>query len=354
LGKAISSRPDVFEQANAVFQLLDGDERCKELGIRPDTITFNSLLSCLVASKSADVNFAQSAKTILEKMEQLASDGQTSVSPDVITWNLVLKACIKTGDIDLVNEMVERMEKSKAALQIKTYTEVLKFFSKDRKLSSANRAEQILTGMQNIAATRQPDIRPDVICYHVVMTAYENCGSAERMWYLYEQMIANNIRPDLHIYTTLIVFFSRSLSREYMIRATNLLQEMEQHSSTLFRPDFRHYVAVIRGWIRFSEVDRATDVLMQSVDAYLKGGNYNVLPRDWVILLILKSWIRRGDLLRATSLLNKLESLYSAGLPSPPSKRCYATLIEAWEKSKLPEKSEIVKELLQVQTDSQR
>lgn len=287
-------------------------------------------------------------------MEQLASDGQLNVSPDVITWNLVLKACIKTGDANLVSEMVEHMEKSKAVLEIKTYTEVLKFFSNQRKLSAANRAEQILAGMQNIAATRQPDIKPDVICYHVVMTAYENCGSAERMWFLYEQMISNNILPDLHIYTTLIVAFSRSLSREYLVRANHLLQEMEQHSSSLVRPDFRHYVAVIRGWIRFGEVDRATDVLMQSVDAYLMGRKHNILPRDWVILLILKSWIRRGDLLRATSLLNKLEELCSAGLPSPPSKRCYATVIEAWEKSKLPEKTEIIKELLQLQSVSQR
>ena len=90
---AKSLQPDAVEQAFVVLRLMEQDVKC----LKPDVITFRTLLKCLAASKGSDTE--RRAEAVLEDMERRHCAGDTDMKPYVIAYTLAIKACFRAGDL---------------------------------------------------------------------------------------------------------------------------------------------------------------------------------------------------------------------------------------------------------------
>ena len=91
---------------------------------------------------------------------------------------------------------MDRMEKSDTPPDIRTYSDILNNLSKAATTESAERSEQILSRMKQLAKTDSPALKPNVYAYNIAMNAWSKSGhpeSAKRMWRLYEQMKDDNV-----------------------------------------------------------------------------------------------------------------------------------------------------------------
>ena len=319
---AESSQPDAVAQASAVLRLMNEDPKCIQLGLRPNIVIFGSLLKCISNSNSSDAG--KKAVEILDEMERRYQAGENEVKPNVICFNLAIKACLRSGDADRVEALMERMEKSDTPPDIRTYSDILNNLSKAATTESAERTEQILSRMKQLAKTDSPALKPNVYAYNIAMNAWSKSGhseSAMRMWRLYEQMKEDNVEPDVITFNTLITFFSYSKERVALEQADSLLQSMEKSERRDMRPDHRHYAPVVKGWCSLCDMEKATRVLMCFINA--PGAN----PSPAIIGSVIQGWIKANDLDRATLLIDKMQALKDSNvLPEVPNFRSYETM----------------------------
>ena len=160
------------------------------------------------------------------------------------------------------------------------------------------------------------------------------------MWRLYGQMKAENVPPNAVTYTTLITFFGESKERQMLQSADFLLRCMEESACPELKPDYRHFVPVIKGWVRIGDPNEASKVLARFIEA--KGTK----PSPEIIDLVMQGWLRAGDLDQATVLLAHMQELKDENiLPEGPTSLTYRCLLVAWERSSHPEKAIVMEKI---------
>jgi len=337
---AESSQPDAVDQAFAVLRLMNENPKCIQLGVRPNVIIFNSLLKAFAKSNSEDAG--NKAVEILDEMVRRYRAGDNNAKPSQTSFNIAIKTCLQVGDVERAELVMGRMEKSDAPPNIRTYSEILNHWSKVGTPEAAERAEQILMHMKQLAKMKNPDLKPNAFSYTIVMNAWaksDHSESGERMWRLYEQMRENNVEPSFVTYTTLITFLAKSKARLQIERADFLLQCMEKNKRVDFQPDHRQFAPVIKGWLSIGNVENATRVLIHSVDQYLDTKSIGVAPNAVIIDMVMQGWVKAGELDRATLLLEKMQELKDSKLlPEGPNVRTYKFLLGAWRRSRHPDK----------------
>ena len=339
---AESSQPDAIDQAAAVLRLMEEHPKCRELGIRPTTVAYCALLKCIAKSNRKDAG--KKAEGILNEMEQRYQEGDEGVKPNELVFNLAIKANLQTDDLDSVDALLARMEKSGTKPSRRTYNNILEHWNAVGTVAAAEWAEQVLSHMKHMATTKSPNLSPDCYSYSIAMNTWSKSGdpsSSERMWKIYEQMLAENVEPNVVTYTTLIRHLSSSQKRELLQRADSLLTGMENSKHPDNKADHRQYAPVIKGWLSIGNADQATRVLVRSIKAYANSKNLDAKPNVVMIDMVIQGWIKNGDLVRATVLLDKMQELHDANiLPEGPDERTYQTLLSAWNNSLHPKKEE--------------
>lgn len=353
---AESSRGDAVEQACAVIKLMEENERCRSLGIRPCVVTFSALLKCISESKAAstasDIS-CQHVESILDTMESRYMAGETNVKPNQISYTLAMKTCFRAGNLAKADAIMKRMEQSDTPPDIRTYSEILQHYSQMATPAAAKRTEQILSYMTELSRS-MPSLKPNMYSYSIAMNAWALSGdpdSANRMWKIFERTKQEGLAMDIVFSTALITFLSKIKQRKAMQRAWSVLQEIENgtvHAD--HRPNARQYMAVIQGFVQAGDAENATLVLLRLVEVYVNSGvpnaNKSTLPRDdidfafdnnnttqsWgnsipeqkkkshdsgyeprpsMFHAVALAWIRKGNLIKATALLDKMVELAS-------------------------------------------
>jgi len=226
----------------------------------------------------------------------------------------------------------------------------LNHWSKAGTPEAAERAEQILMHMKQLAKMKNPALKPNTFSYTIVMNAWSQSGDSnacERMWRLYEQMKEENVKPNFVTYATLISFFTKSPERrEVLQRADILLQDIEKSKHEDFQPDRRHYTPVIKGWLSIGDVDKASRVLVRQIQSFIGNKNAGAEPNAIIINMVMQGWVKAGDLDRATSLINKMQALKDSNvLPEGPNVGTYKSLLGAWGRSRHPDKLANIQQL---------
>jgi len=337
---AESSRPDALEEAFAILQLMNTEPKCMQLNIQPNTIIFNALLKCL--SKSSSKDAGQKAVEIFCEMERRYLLGDDEVKPDITAYIFAMKTCLRVGDADRAERLMDRMEKSDRPPNIVAYCDILSYWSRLGTPEAAERAERILMHMKQLAKTKNPDVKPEVFAYTIVMNAWSKSGhseSGERVWRLYEQMKAENIKPSIATFNTLIVFLSTLKDETMLKRAESLLQLMEKSERPDLQPDFRQFNPVIKGWLSIDSVEDATRVL-------LRFSNSPAKPNIIMMNMVVNGWIKNRNLDRAMLLVAKMQELKDANvLPEGPNYRTYRHLLYGWKKFRQADRPGSMQEL---------
>lgn len=334
-----SSNRNAYYEAERIFRFMEDDPKCKELGIRPDTITFCSLLKVLSHSDKK-TNAGKRAEGILDEMERRHKAGDPNVAmPNEVAYSLAFKACARTNDLERANVVLWRMEQSDTPPDVHTYNSFIYQLGRRGEWIATERAEEYMERMKHNAKTdKRRDLMPNSETYCLVMDAWARSGhdgAGIRLWMLYEQMQEEKVQIDQAIYNGLIEALSKSGTEQALKRAEHLLQSMDKNT-----PGYRHYNSIIKGWLQLGNADQATKVLMRGIEAYINDKNEQVKLAPAIMDRVMQGWINENDLLRATSFLDKLQTLYdNKQLPEGPDARAYDTLIGAWRRSLHPDKA---------------
>ena len=327
---------------------MEENEQCIALGIRPCVVTFSALLKCISESKAAasvgeaSLSCCLQAEAILDDMERRYQAGDTNAKPNQISFTLAMKTCFRAGNLIKADAIMRRMEASDTPPDIRTYSDILQHYSQMGTAACAERTEQILDYMKELGTTN-PSLKPNVYSYTIVLNAWAFSGdpdAAHRMWRIYELMKRDGVAMDVVFSTSLITFLAKIKTRKSLERAVFILQEMERSPDVDLRPGPRQYGAIMKGFINAGDVERATLVMLRSVEAYVNGQNDGAKPLPFAFHLVATAWIRTGELVKATLFLDKMQELYeSKRIPIGPSLGTYNTLLSCWGASRHPKKT---------------
>jgi pentatricopeptide repeat protein len=369
---AQSARRDAFDQALALVRRIDSNPKCQLANVRCNRVIWGAVLKCLTnhhhhhhhhrtattSSKHARENAGKMAVALLDEMEQRHRNGDAAmVEPDMVTFTLVLKACLLSGDTELAATVWQRMLQSNSPPNVRTYSDILNHYCQLGTPSAAQQAEQILQSMKQRAAaaarnSRDDDndaVRPNSYSYGIVLNAWARSGDArctDRMWDLYQQTIADGVPPDLHMYRTLIYKLAHTKNVTDVQRADTALQALEENEA--INNDYTLYSNVLHGYAHCNDAESATRVLIRLIHVYLRGGlsggrdkanqsdkrQQPQHPQPKLFQVVASAWIRSGNVRQATAVTEKMQELHDRGqLPQGPDVRTYQTLQTAWEQS---------------------
>jgi hypothetical protein len=343
---AESGLPDSYTNVTALFNLMQHHPRCVDVGIRPKALTFGIVLKSLAASGMKERKTM--AISLLDEMERRHRLGEKDVAPNVICYALAIKSCAE--DMSASTGLLERMKQNHVPLHARVYNEMLLHWSKIGTEDAIEKAETILHEMWDISK-RQSQCRPDVYSYNLVLSAIRKVKSPKnyrKAWNLYEEMLKRGVEANMYIYTCLVTHLSSFFHEEAAEMADQILRTMEDSRHPNINPDYRHYSSVVRGWLDVDNPEKATKVLMRSVDTHSNGrrSRWTAAPDAPTIDRVVQGWIHFGDLERASILVEDLRELKRSGLiPSGPSDKTIRSLVDAWERSNNPEKIQFIKKL---------
>jgi hypothetical protein len=331
-----------------VLRLVEEDPRCKELEIEPNAATFGFLLKCLVNSPEESADAGKKAIELLEEMDRRRrATGNSEMKPNVIAVTLAIKACLISNDLDNYDMLLNRFEKTGAPLNVRTYNEILLHWSrvagKLENEDAADRAEEVLQHMRELALSGRPDLAPDLYSYTLVATALQRSGDDDaglRIWTLCEMMSVDNLEMNPVAYLTFITALASMENSFSLEKADYLLRCLEQSENPEFLPNSQHYHTVIKGWLQIGYYDQASQVLLRSLDLAVKRNVKNTLPTPQLIDMVMQGFLKWEDELDgATLFIDKLERYKKIHmLPVGPNLRTYTHLLWAWRKSQSPDR----------------
>jgi pentatricopeptide repeat protein len=261
-------------------------------------LKLNKVLYTSVIMTSSHAADAHHAEQVLEDLVQEYQrhrmdgdeDGAKQLKPDVHVFNAVLSAW--SGVV-----------KSKSGQNQSQYF-------------GSERAESILSKMQQLHHSGDLDEVPNIMSYNMVLDCW-----------------AQSARPGQHYAPE---------------RAEALLQAMTSSSSSV-TPTDRSYNTVIAAYSRAGDAHKAEKLLKKMIEAY-QGGNVNVKPDVRTFSSVLAAYVRLATSIatgtenprervkatmdiaeRAESLLRRMQELHQSGqFDFPPNFRTYSSVIACW------------------------
>jgi hypothetical protein len=106
---ALSSRPYAFELANETMLLMEKNERCIALGIRPNVTSYEALLKCLFNNAKTIKKPGEVAESILQDMKSRHEAGEnTQPTKNVVL--LAINCCLAGRDFRRADELRMRVQ----------------------------------------------------------------------------------------------------------------------------------------------------------------------------------------------------------------------------------------------------
>ena len=304
--------PDAPNRALAIIRYMDHNLKCIQLGIQPNTVSFNIYLKCLAAAAavpSSKVTLSQSSppetdhmgqyvESVFIEMEERFKAGNRSVLPDAITYNVGMRCCANTGDTDSALAILQRMRNSKISPNIRTYNTILAIYAQIGTSDSAKMAEDQIMMLHQLSRTNS-SIKPDTFSFNHLYKAWTKSGDVQlydRLWLIYEQMRSQeyNVQPDMVMYTFLISTLSSSPNVKHLEYATTLLDDMEHNHcfDVKLRPDNRHYMPIITAYLNHIHTDNESDGSDTTSSSNRFENNHNIEMASQLFLRFMESHIR--------------------------------------------------------------
>uniref|UniRef100_A0A7S1RH82 Pentacotripeptide-repeat region of PRORP domain-containing protein n=1 Tax=Alexandrium catenella TaxID=2925 RepID=A0A7S1RH82_ALECA len=264
----------VRSDIKSTWRLVDEMKAC---GLQPNRITCSILLKCVqLGSRAADVDRALAA------LEGLGGD------MDEVLLSSALEACIRASRRDLISRLLSRHTGARSGhgFNPHTYGSIIRasgFIGNVKGVKEAwedMRRHRVLPTsitlgctVEALVANKEPDAahallrevladqsaRPAVnaVIYCSILKGFAHQKRFDRVWALYEEMLAENLRSQFTsvTYNTIIDACSRCGE---VARAPALLEEMV-HSGIV--PNIVTYSAVLKGLCQLNQLDRAFELV---------------------------------------------------------------------------------------------
>ncbi|ONH92885.1 hypothetical protein PRUPE_8G201700 [Prunus persica] len=145
-------------------------------GIRPNTITYNTLIDAYGKSKK----FAEMESTLVEML------GEQDCEPDVWTMNSILRAFGNSGQIETMEKCFEKFQSAGIQANIMTFNILLDSYGK---AGNYEKMSAVMEYMQKYHYSWT------IVTYNVVIDAFGRAGDLKQMEYLFRLMRSERMKP---------------------------------------------------------------------------------------------------------------------------------------------------------------
>lgn len=264
-------------------------------------ISLNLNLDALAQSKAAG-----RAQELLERISLLYQEGYYDVSPDIVSYNSVLKAWKEENNPEKAFELLQQM----------------------------------------LLADEINDDTVDVISFNTVILAFANTGNYPQALEMLRQMQqrADLPSPDTVTYNSVLYAYAQSSDQGTAIQAENLLREMMDPKFNV-TVDTTSFNTVIHAWSQMvkdnSNVAAAhrAQQLLDHMAQLAAAGNSNVEPDVYGYTTVIQAWANCGQPLKSQELLDRM-TLKKEGLV--PNRYTYTAVMSSLAKAGKPAKAEII------------
>eukprot|EP00980_Cylindrotheca_fusiformis_P016962 scaffold5159_cov112-Cylindrotheca_fusiformis.AAC.16 len=235
--------------------------------VKVDTTSFNTVIhACSQLANKSNPAAAQRAQQLLNRMEELAVGGNTSVCPDIYTYTTVIQAWAKCEQSLKSQKVLDAMTLKGLLPNRFTYTAVMSSLAKT---GMAEKAETLLNSMMLAYQQGNDSLKPDTVAFSSVMDGWARLShvdkpyAAERALSLLDRMKAldgDGMGPNARTYTSVLSAVAKSGTWEACDKAREILRDMEYEydkGNKLLQPSSIHYNAVLLSYARSPRADKA-------------------------------------------------------------------------------------------------
>lgn len=278
---------------------------CKtDSSIQPNALSFSTVMNAWaktnIVTDEGRKKISSSSKKVeelLQSMEKLHEEGLPNVQPNVISYNILLNAWAKEGEVRKIEDTIQRMihlEIPGVSPDSISYSTLLTAYARLGTPEAALKADSLLHQMLQLHNHGIESAKPNVISFNTVIQCYAelgNCTKAEewlqRLQDLYYKHKDPDWKPDLAIYNTILRSWVVSGQPE---KAENFLRQMILNDDTstnkkdfkcdldhFIKPNSRTFNIVLSAWAKIGEAERAEAILMEMHKLYIED-NFDTRP----------------------------------------------------------------------------
>jgi len=311
----------------------------------PNTQTFNMIIDARILQGPGAAEFAEE---VLKRMQQ-ESTNNPLMSPDAVTYSLVVNAWRKSGSPEKAEAVLQNMNSVKP--NTISFNTAIAAWADSKDAAAGKRAEGLLKKMRQLSRQEDSQVKPDVVSYISAITAWANSKDPSAGRYaeallrqMHEDFDAGNtnVKPNTVIFTAVITAWANSRDGAAGRRAERLLEQMQDEydeGNTDLKADTICFSAAMDAWAKSGDhsAGNRAELLLQQMEDMYESGDSNVKPDAFCYLAVISAWANSRHSSagkRAELLLQRMQKQYEAGNAGAKPERmsCTAT-ISAWAKS---------------------
>lgn len=325
VGFCHANRPDVAQEM--LMNVCEDRRRNPSGMIEPKLGSFGSIVAAL--SRSNHSNSVRVAQSLVNKMEALHKVGVLSEGPDYLMYRSLLsmwaysdrKGSAKKAYLVLL-EMRRRASKGETSMQpdLVSYNQVI--YALSRGNPEPVYAERVLRQMYDDYKKGAKSAKPDIKSFNTVLSGWarlEHPLSIVRAEALFKEMQrlhqAGELVCDAVTYNSMLNCLASMSSRVGAERAEVIVQNMKELSNAgegTFRPNYISYGCLIKAWANVGDAARADAVLSEMFEEFTSG-KVHMKPQLRHFEQVAKAWSASADefsIQKVQSILEMKELLY--------------------------------------------
>ncbi|XP_062225755.1 pentatricopeptide repeat-containing protein At2g06000-like [Phragmites australis] len=206
-------------------------------------------------------------------------------TPDVWSFNVVIKGVCRVGDVQKALELVERMDEFGCSPDTVTHNILVDGLCR---VKEVNKGREVLRRLQ-----RDGVCMPNVVTCTSVISGYCKAGRMEDAMAVYNDMVGSGITPNVVTYNVLINGYGKAGD---MKSAVGVYQQMMLRRCP---PDVVTFSSLIDGYCRCGQLDGATGIWKEMAQ-------FHIQPNVYTFSIIIHSLCKQNRSEEALGLLREL------------------------------------------------
>ncbi|XP_042489161.1 pentatricopeptide repeat-containing protein PPR5 homolog, chloroplastic [Macadamia integrifolia] len=215
-------------------------------GCRPDTSVYNALITAHLHSRDKSKALDKSLG-YFEKMKVIER-----CKPNVVTYNILLRAFAQARNVDQVNALFNDLEESIISSDIYTYNGVMDAYGKNGMIREM---ESVLSRMKS------NQCKPNIITFNLLIDAYGKRQAFDKMEQVFKSLLRSKEKPTLPTFNSMILNYGKARLRE---KAESVFKKLTEMGYT---PSYITYESLITTFGLCDCVSRAREIFDEMIES---------------------------------------------------------------------------------------
>ncbi|XP_058070616.1 pentatricopeptide repeat-containing protein At4g16390, chloroplastic [Magnolia sinica] len=249
-------------------------EEMIERGIKPDNVTFSTIISC--ARRCSLPNKA------IEWFEKMAEFG---CNPDDVTYSAMIDAYGQAGNVNMALSLYDRARKERWRLDLVTFTTLIRIYGMSGNFDGALNVYEEMKAL---------GVKPNLVTYNTLLDAMGRAGRPWQVKSIYREVGSNGFLPNWGTYAALLRAYGRA---RYAGDALAVYREMKEKGMEL---NVVLYNTLLAMCADIGYVDEAVEIFQEMERSEV------CKPDSWTFSSLITIYSCSGQVSEAERILNKM------------------------------------------------